>query len=338
MTTRYLFVSYAREDAALVLPLVGAIREEYRRQALDVDVWVDMDNLAPGQRWDAEITRALHDSIGLLVFVSPASMKSAWVSREITAAAESLGRLIIPVILRHVPNLPTPLAERQWLDLSRGLSESELHQAALDIAKATEAHLRAGEPLPPVAGAEAPEIAATIAQEARNVANVGAQQERPDSVFLVHGHEGAALAEMEAYLSSLGIKTFILSRVAGPAQSLLQKFLKSAADARFAIVILSADDFGVSRIQYEAEGVGERALQFRARQNVILELGFFYGLLGWENVFVLYRPPSRVYPNFERPSDIDGAVFDEMGASGEWRESLAKKLVEAGFRLTTHST
>src|SRR6266571_198565 len=51
------------------------------------------------------------------------------------------------------------------------------------------------------------------------------------------------------------------------------------------------------------------------------ELGFFYGLLGWENVFVLYRPPDHVYPNFERPADIDGAVFDEMDPSGAWRES-----------------
>jgi predicted nucleotide-binding protein len=115
---------------------------------------------------------------------------------------------------------------------------------------------------------------------------------------------------------------------------LLQKFLKFAADAKFAIVILSADDRGASRLQYDAQGVGNLALQFRARQNVILELGFFYGLLGWENVFVLYRPPDQVYPNFERPSDIDGAVFDSMDSKGAWRESLAQKLVEAGFSLT----
>ncbi len=335
MTSRHLFASYAREDAQLVLPLVSAVREEYRRRALDVDVWIDLDNLAPGQRWDAEITRSLRDSIGLLVFVSPASMQSDWVRREITAAAHNLGRLIIPVILRHVPNLPSPLAERQWLDLSGGLDESELERAATNIAEATQAHLRAGNTSSPVAAAEAPAIAATIAQEARDAGSAGARQERPDSVFLVHGHDSAALSDMETYLDGLGVKTFILSRVGGPAQSLLQKFLKSTADARFAIVILTADDLGVSRIQYQAEGVGERALQFRARQNVVLELGFFYGLLGWENVFVLYRPPDHVYPNFERPSDIDGAVFDEMDRSGAWRESLARKLVEAGFRLTS---
>ena len=112
MTSHHLFVSYARIDAPMVMPLVSAVREEYERRALDVDVWVDLDNLTPGQNWDAEITRVLRDCIGLLVFVSPASMQSDWVKREITAAADMMGRLIIPVILQHVPDLPAPLARR----------------------------------------------------------------------------------------------------------------------------------------------------------------------------------------------------------------------------------
>jgi predicted nucleotide-binding protein len=178
-------------------------------------------------------------------------------------------------------------------------------------------------------------VAATIAQDARNANLPGSGKgQTPDSVFLVHGHDTTAISDMESYLTGLGIKTFILSRVGGPAQSLLQRFLRSAADAHFAVVILSADDIGASRVQYETDGVGDRALQFRARQNVVLELGFFYGLLGWENVFVLYRPPDKVFPNFERPSDIEGAVFDLMDPSGRWRESLAQKLVEGGFHLT----
>jgi predicted nucleotide-binding protein len=335
MANRYLFVSYAREDADKVLPIVEAVRAEYRVRSLDVDVWVDMDNLSPGQRWDAVITTALRESIGLLVFVSPAAMKSDWVRSEIRAAAENLDRLIIPVILRHVPDLPSVIAMRQWLDLSGRRDGEDLQRAAQQIADATEKHLSAKSALPPVTSAEAPAIATTIAQEARREKRANtSKSQAPDSVFLVHGHDNAALSDMEQYLTELGVKSFILSRAGGPAQSLLQKFFKSAADAQFAIVILSADDLGASCIQYNAEGVGDRALQFRARQNVILELGFFYGHLGWENVFVLYRPPEKVYPNFERPSDIEGAVFDLMDASGAWRDSLAQKLVDAGFRLT----
>ena len=334
MPKRYLFVSYARQDAETVLPIIEAVRQEYQHRALDIEIWVDIEKLVPGQRWDVEITRVLRDSVGLLVFVSPARCSRRG-SAEDPAAVEHLDRLIIPIILEHVPNLPTDLSRRQWLDLSRPRKRSDLQGAAQLIAEATEIHLISEEAPPPVSSSVAPTIAASIAKEARGVKPPDAGKgEPPDSAFLVHGHDSAALAEMEAYLTELGVKTFVLSRVGGSAQSLLQKFLKFAADARFAIVILSADDLGASRIQYDAQGVGDRALQFRARQNVILELGFFYGLLGWENVFVLYRPPAKVFPNFERPSDIDGAVFDSMDVSGAWRELLAEKLVEAGFRLT----
>jgi predicted nucleotide-binding protein len=79
--------------------------------------------------------------------------------------------------------------------------------------------------------------------------------------------------------------------------------------------------------------VGQNALQFRARQNVILELGFFYGYLGWEHVFVLLKKPHKVFPNFERPSDLEGAVFDLIDDNGKWRVKLAKKLEAAGFQL-----
>jgi predicted nucleotide-binding protein len=147
-----------------------------------------------------------------------------------------------------------------------------------------------------------------------------------------HGHSEAALEKLEEHLRSIGVEPVILSRREESAQSLFQKFMAVASKAEFAVVLLSSDDYGASRRQYDADGVGDRALQFRARQNVILELGFFYGQLGWENVFVLVEEPDRVFPNFERPSDLDGVVFDEMSRPN-WRASLTAKLVAAGFEM-----
>jgi predicted nucleotide-binding protein len=69
---------------------------------------------------------------------------------------------------------------------------------------------------------------------------------------------------------------------------------------------------------------------------VILELGFFYGRLGWENVFVVYEEPDQVFPNFERPSDLDGVVFDSF-SEGTWEKKLGTRLAAAGFPLPLRS-
>lgn len=337
MTKQHIFVSYSSRDADAVLPIVEVLGEEYERRGMGVDVWVDRKDLRAGQRWDVEIAKALQDSVGMLFFVSPAAMESLWVTQEIAAAAEHQDRLIIPIILSHVQNLPPALARRQWVDLSGRRTEADVRQAAQQIAMVTEAHLRGGgaaSAAPPISAADAPAVAANIAQDVRGAQHAKAETvEPPDSVFVVHGHDGGALKEVETYLNELGVKPVVLTRLGGASKSLLEKFFDFASNTKFAVVILSPDDMGASRKQYEADGVGERALQFRARQNVILELGFFYGLLSWENVFVLYRPPEKVFPNFERPSDIDGAVFDAMDVAGKWRELLAGKLKEHGFRL-----
>jgi predicted nucleotide-binding protein len=252
----------------------------------------------------------------------------------LTIRAKHRDRLIIPIILEHVNNLPHELEIRQWLNLSGRHEETDVVFASREMVNAVKNQLKIKTASLPIPLSEVPQMAATIATQARDIKPSRAKMgQLPNSAFLVHGHDKTALSEMETYLAELGVKSFVLSRVGGPAQSLLQKFLKSAADSQFAIVILSADDLGALRIQYDAKGVGDRALQFRARQNVILELGFFYGLLGWENVFVLYRPPKDIFPNFERPSDIEGAVFDSMDELGEWRNSLTQKLIEAGFRI-----
>lgn len=338
MKKRFIFVSYARNDAERVRPIVEALGQEYRMRALDVEVWADYTHLRPGEIWSEQIEQALEDSLGMLIFVSPESIKNEWVLKELTIALTAPNRFIIPVILRFTPNIPPQLKAIQWLDLSKkgSTTKANIQKAVRLIADATEAKLSpaAAPTTPPVTAAAAPAVAATLAEEARGAHKAPeGKPGPPDSVFVVHGHDQTALSEMEAYLTARGVKSVILSKLGGATQSLLQKFLQTAADARFAIVILSADDLGASRTQYDAEDGGKHALQFRARQNVILELGFFYGLLGWENVFVLSKPPDKVFPNFERPSDIAGAVFESMDAAGNWRASLAGKLTQAGFRL-----
>ena len=317
------------------MPVVDAVRRELEFRAVPIKVWIDVYNLQPGESWDSALTEALNSSVGFLFFVSPRALQSEWIRHELDIATASADKLLIPIILHRPATelMPRPLMERQWLDLSGRPSEEDILSGAEQIADVVEHYLTSiPSPPPVVASSEAPVIAADLARELRTPTESEEDSDSVNrSVFVVHGHSEKGLVELEGFLTSINIEAVILSRQAESAQSLFQKFMSVASKAKFAVVLLSADDYGASRRQYDANGVGERALQFRTRQNVILELGFFYGRLGWENVFVVYEPPKEVFPNFELPSDLGGVVFDAM-SDPAWQKNLKTRLAKAGFK------
>jgi predicted nucleotide-binding protein len=327
----HLFVTYARQDLERVRLVVNAIRAEYERRRLGFNLWIDVDELRAGERWDQSISHALEKAIGLIVFVTPYSMKSDWVRMEVEAVAANPGLFILPVLLEPVKELPESLKMIQYLDLTGDLTPVRLQRAVQEISDATEA-LVGRSASSPVSDVDAAKVADDLAREIRTRPVEPTEAVSRNAVFIVHGHDTVALSAVETFLRQRNIEPIVLTKVGGQAQSLLQKFLQFSSDIRFAIVLLGADDYGASRIQYEAENVGVRALQFRTRQNVILELGFFYGYLGWENVFVLFKKkPEDIFPNFERPSDLDGVVFDQLDTEGAWQQILMKRLSKAGF-------
>jgi len=333
---RFLFVSYSQSDSGPVAKFLRVLRAEIASAKLELDLWRDRDNLLPGMVWESSIRKALDEAAGLLVFVSDSSFRSKWVSAEIEAVLKASDRPVIPILLDSPLNVPESLRHRQWIDLSdsRG-SESKMRLGAQQVLKAFKPHL-AAPPTHPLSSEQSSKFAAFVAEAARKQESIPrgpAADHPPDSVFVVHGHDATTLTSVCDTLKEIGVRPIVLSQSLGQSQSLLQKFLDVAHSARFAVVLLCSDDYGVSRRQYDVAGVGDRALQFRARQNVVLELGFFYGRLGWENVFVLWKDGPDVFPNFERPSDLDGAVFDVIDERGDWKGTLESKLREAGFAL-----
>ena len=65
----------------------------------------------------------------------------------------------------------------------------------------------------------------------------------------------------------------------------------------------------------------------RARQNVILELGYFLSHLGQQRVCAL------ITPGLETPSDFDGIVYIRMDDAGHWKAELLRKLRAARMPL-----
>ena len=63
----------------------------------------------------------------------------------------------------------------------------------------------------------------------------------------------------------------------------------------------------------------------RARQYVVLELGYFIGILGRSNVCPLLKGDVEI------PSDYEGVVYKRMDSSGAWRFELAREIKAAGI-------
>lgn len=140
------------------------------------------------------------------------------------------------------------------------------------------------------------------------------------AVFLVHGHD-IALREMSARLiEKLGLEAIILSEQTSRGATIIEK-LERHSNVRFAVVLMTADDVGA------AKSARDSGLQARARQNVVLELGYFIGKVGRQNVCVLYES------GVELPSDYYGVVFIPIDDHGTWRYTLGKELRQAGLNV-----
>lgn len=110
------YISYSREDA----PFVKRLAEDLRHA--DLSVWIDQEEIAPGERWTECIRRAIVESQNILVVISSSSTKSQWLSTEIAiavAAQRSDSRkVIIPILADKKAELPFFLRPFQALDLS----------------------------------------------------------------------------------------------------------------------------------------------------------------------------------------------------------------------------
>ena len=133
-------------------------------------------------------------------------------------------------------------------------------------------------------------------------------------VFLTHGHDHAARDKIAVFLHELNLKPIIMQNEPNQGQTLIEKFERES-DTVYAIVIISPDDLG------RAKAAPADVVRPRARQNVVFELGFFFGRLGRRRVAVLYTDP-----NLERPTNIDGIAWILVDPHDGWKHKLDQEL------------
>jgi TIR domain len=113
------FLSYDQADEAFA----KALSAELTKRGLSV--WRDVEELLPGDNWALEVGGALKKSKAMVVLVSPASMRSTWVRREIEYA---LGELrykdrLFPVLVRQTDDVPWILRELNMLSARQGAAK-----------------------------------------------------------------------------------------------------------------------------------------------------------------------------------------------------------------------
>ena len=124
---------------------------------------------------------------------------------------------------------------------------------------------------------------------------------------------------VELFLLGHQMKTIMLNQEPGKGRTIIEKFEQSA-DVGFAVVVLTPDDLGADRASATAG-------QFlpRARQNVILELGYFIAGLGRNRVCAIK------YGDVELPSDIIGVSYVDFDERGTWQSHVTRELAAAGY-------
>jgi len=140
-----------------------------------------------------------------------------------------------------------------------------------------------------------------------------------NKVFIVHGRSHKPMRELKAILKEFGLKPIVLHEQASGSLTVVEK-LEKYSDVGYAFVILTPDDIGSS-----SDAVFTSP---RARQNVVLEFGYFIGLLSRDMVCCLYKG------EVELPSDMHGIVYIPFKDSvEEARDIIIKELKEAGYKI-----
>jgi predicted nucleotide-binding protein len=167
---------------------------------------------------------------------------------------------------------------------------------------------------------------------------VNSSKNNRKKVFIVHGTDHEPANELKAILEDVNLQPLILEDLPCASKTIVEK-LEMYSNVDFAFVILTPDDKGcqsgtvanlissfASAMKPPTGGVWLQMLQSRARQNAILEFGYFIGKLGREKVCYLRKETVEI------PSDMNGIVYIPFVSSiKEIRQKILKELAQSGI-------
>ena len=110
------FISYSTDDAPFAASLADALR------ARDLGVWFDQEEIHVGDSLMKQIGDALRVNDFIIVVLSPSSVRSAWVQRELAEAMTreiSEKRVVVLPVLSRPCDIPAFLTDKKCADFTR---------------------------------------------------------------------------------------------------------------------------------------------------------------------------------------------------------------------------
>jgi predicted nucleotide-binding protein len=142
-------------------------------------------------------------------------------------------------------------------------------------------------------------------------------------IFIVYGHDIEARNQLELMLRRMEMNPIILANLPAAGDTIIEKlesYVGQHGKAGYACVLVTPDDQGFKAGEDDKK-------KYRARQNVVLELGMVLARLGRKRVAILQKQ------TVERPSDIDGLIYIPFKEKvDEISVQLIKELQAAGFK------
>jgi predicted nucleotide-binding protein len=144
------------------------------------------------------------------------------------------------------------------------------------------------------------------------IENSSIKKVNSNTAFIIHGHDNELKTEVQLLLKRAGVNSVVLHEQADKGRTIIDKLINETETAGYAIALITPDDLS-------QDGTN------RARQNVILEIGYFVGFLGKERLRMIVKGDVEI------PSDLQGILYEKHNTSGAWKIKLLKELQAVGI-------
>jgi predicted nucleotide-binding protein len=313
---KIVYVSYSHKDQEIVERICQYLKPLEDQGS--IHLWRDSD-VNPGEEWNEAIKTAISVANIFLLMVSPAYLASSWLQDvEMKSAMDHYSERkcrIIPIILEICDWHKQPYGKFSALPThGKPIAEWESENLAFSaIGNAIQKVLDNGyeqivlPPLAPIARRQAnhsvvqsdnPIVSLlTVVQPEEGGETMNTISMPSGKTLIIHGHADQNRLELSDFIQNkLGLsKPVVMGETDTFGLTLPEKFERLASQVEFAIALVTPDDLGKT--------ASETDLKSRARQNVLIEIGWFWGRLGRGRVLLLVK--GRV----EIPSDLQGLEY-----------------------------